>query len=564
MPIACLRRPLGAAAHAVWCAAVLIAGLPHLETRAAEAADRPNIVLIMADDMGYSDIGCYGGEIRTPNLDQLAAGGLRFTQFYNTGRCCPTRASLLTGLYPHQAGVGHMMADQGLDGYRGDLNDRCVTIAEVLRPAGYATYMAGKWHVTKQVGHWSGDENLASRHNWPRQRGFDRFYGTIHGGGNYFNPISLVEDDQPVTSVPHGYYYTDSISDYAAQFVTEHAERRADQPFFCYVAYTSPHWPLHALDEDIAKYEGRYDAGWDALRAERHERMIAMGLIDPRWQLTQRDADVPAWKEASDKQWQARRMEVYAAQIDRMDQGIGRILAALKENDLFDNTLILFLADNGGCAEEIRPRWKGLHIPAQTHDGRPVRVGNLPEILPGSEDTYQSYGLPWANASNTPFRLYKHWVHEGGISTPLIAHWPEGINRAGDFETQPGHLIDIMATCIDLARTEYPETHADQPITPMQGVSLRPAFAGEDLARPEPIFWEHEGNRAVREMQWKLVAKGPAGPWELYDMAADRSETQDLTAERPEDVARLSAAWERWAESASVKPWPWDRPRQQN
>ena len=562
MPLAC--RPHEIVAPAACCTAVLIACLGSFDARAADAPHRPNVVLIMADDMGYSDIGCYGGEIRTPNLDRLAEGGLRFTQFYNTGRCCPTRASLLTGLYPHQAGIGHMMADQGLDGYRGDLNDRCATIAEVLGPAGYATYMAGKWHVTKQVGHWSGDEKLASRHNWPRQRGFDRFYGTIHGGGNYYNPISLVEDDEPVTSIPDGFYYTDAISDHAAQFIREHAEHRADQPLFCYVAYTSPHWPLHALDEDVAKYEGRYHAGWDALRGERYERMIGMGLVDRRWRLTERDADVPAWDEAPDKRWQARRMEVYAAQIDRMDQGIGRIVAALKDSELLDNTLILFLADNGGCAEEIRPRWKGLHIPAETRDGRPVRVGNLPEVMPGAEDTYQSYGLPWANASNTPFRLYKHWVHEGGISTPLIAHWPKGIARDGEMESQPGHLIDIMATCVDLARAEYPEMRSGQSITPLPGVSLRPAFAGNDLARPEPIFWEHEGNRAVREGEWKLVAKGPAGEWELYDMAGDRSETQNLAAEHPDVVSRLAAAWDRWAERAAAKPWPWDRPRQQN
>ncbi len=516
-------------------------------------ADKPNIILIMVDDMGYSDIGCYGGEISTPNLDRLAAGGLRFTQFYNTARCCPTRASLMTGLYPHQAGVGHMMSDRGLEGYRGDLNNRCVTIAEVLRQAGYTTYMSDKWHVTKQVGHWSGNQNLTSKHNWPCRRGFDRFYGTIHGAGSFFDPITLTRDNTPIEPETDSYYYTDAISDNTVKYINEN---KTNRPFFCYVAHTAPHWPLHALPEDIAKYKGRYDKGWDALRAERLERMIKMGIIKPDWKLTARDPRVQPWEQAANKEWQVRRMEVYAAQIDSVDQGVGRIVSALKKTGRFDNTLILFLADNGGCAEEIGGRWGGLHIPRKTRDGRPVKAGNNPSVLPGPEETYQSYGVPWANASNTPFRLYKHWVHEGGIATPLVVHWPRRIKARGRLRQQPGHLIDIMATCVDVAGTEYPDSYNGHKIIPMEGKSLVPAFTNKPIKR-EAIYWEHEGNRAIRVGRWKLVAKGKKGPWELYDIDADRTETNNLTEAHPGRAKQMAARWRQWAERADVLPWPW-------
>ncbi len=519
--------------------------------------DAPNIVLIMADDMGYSDIGCYGGEIHTPNLDRLAQGGVRFTQFYNTARCCPTRASLMTGLYPHQAGVGHMMNDRKHPGYQGDLNGRCVTIAEVLKGAGYATAMSGKWHVTKQVGHWSGNEKLVSKHNWPLQRGYDRFFGTIHGAGSFYDPISLTRGNTPIEPETDAFFYTDAISDNAVRFFDDFRNDKRNKPFFCYVAYTSPHWPLHALPEDIAKYEGRYDRGWDALREERRQRMIEMGLIDPRWELTERDPRVKAWNDVEDKEWQAKRMEVYAAQIDRMDQGIGRIVEALRNNGQLDNTLILFLADNGGCAEELSSKWGGLHIPKKTRDGQPVRVGNEDhEIMPGPEETYQSYGIPWANASNTPFRRYKHWVHEGGISTPLIAHWPASVRSRDEWCGHPGHLIDIMATCVDVSGALYPSKYKGYDIQPMEGCSLVPAFQGRSIERHNPIYFEHEGNRAIRDGQWKLVAKGKKGAWELYDMEADRTETNDLANQYPERAGRLAAEWKAWAERANVLPWP--------
>jgi len=525
----------------------------------AQSASRPNIILIMADDMGYSDIGCYGGEIQTPNLNGLAADGLRFTQFYNTARCCPTRACLLTGLYPHQAGVGHMMNDTGYPAYRGNLNEQCVTIAEVLRGAGYDTYMSGKWHVTRHVA------PEGPKFNWPVQRGFERFFGTITGAGSYYDPATLtlgnVQVAPPqITRPGRGFYYTDAIADYAARCIREHDPSR---PFFLYVAFTAPHWPLHAKPGDIAKYRGKYDAGWDAARRRRYERMLKMGLIKPEWGLSPRDARVPEWEKEANKAWNARCMEVYAAQVDCLDQGVGRILKALRASGQWDNTLIFFLADNGGCAEAIgrrgkpRPLAKNPQqlrpmkpdelqtriIPVQTRDGRPVRQGV--GVMPGPEDTYISYGRPWANVSNTPFREYKHWVHEGGISSPLIIHWPKAIppSRRNAFVQDPAHLIDIMATCVDVAGATYPARYRGRDILPMEGVSL---------------FWEHEGNRAVREGKWKLVAKNRR-PWELYDMERDRSELHDLAAQHPELVRRLAAEWEAWAKRCGVQPWPLKR-----
>jgi arylsulfatase len=566
-------------------AALVIVSL-HLvaESRlSAAAAQRPNIVLIMSDDMGYSDIGCYGGEIQTPVLNSLASGGLRFTQFYNTGRCCPTRASLLTGLYPHQAGVGWMLQDQGLPGYTTGLNRNCLTIAQVMRSAGYRTYMTGKWHVTAKT----RPESDQDQANWPLQRGYDRFFGTIHGAGSFYDPNSLTRDNQLIAPEdPETFFYTDAISQNAARYVREHAGQHGDKPFFMYVAYTAAHWPMHARPHNIARYQGVYDGGWDAIRQQRYERMQQMGLIDPAWELTPRDAKSPAWEEAPDKQWEIRLMEVYAAMVDCMDQGIGQIVTALQDTDQFDNTLVFFLQDNGGCAEgmgrgdqvtyrdsepeTLKPMAPGElqydMIPKRTRDGRAVRQGR--GVMAGPADTYLGYGLSWANASNTPFREYKHWVHEGGISTPLIAHWPAGIatQRRGQLESQPGHLIDLMATCVDVGGAQYPTVCDGQPITPLEGASLRPAFSGQSLNRQGPIFWEHEGNCAVRDGRWKLVRKGNMGsgettPWELYDMTADRSEMHDLAEQHPERVAQMSAQWEAWAEHAQVTPWPWGRER---
>ena len=564
------RPRSGGAFRLAFLAALAVVGGRSVD--AAEAARRPNIILIMSDDMGYSDLGCYGGEIETPNLDRLAAGGLRFTQFYNTARCCPTRAALLTGLYSHQAGIGHMMEDKGLDGYRGDLNDHCVTIAEALRPAGYRTYALGKWHVTKSI------QPDGPKFNWPLQRGFDRYYGTIVGAGSFFDPGALTRDNTAISPfadpeyTPERYYYTDAIADNAARFVADHRRDHAEQPFFMYVAFTAAHWPMHAPDEAVAKYKGRYDAGYDAIRKVRVAKMRRLGLLDPGWEPNPTVGD---WEEVEDKTWELRGMEVYAAMIDLMDRGIGRIVESVADAGQLDDTLILFLQDNGGCAENQgrekdnpRPDHPTLPpipldalrqdvVPKQTRAGFPTATG--PNVLPGPPDTYIAYGRNWANVSNTPFREYKHWEHEGGISTPLIAHWPAGIaaDRRDQFERQPGHLIDLMATCVDLAGATYPAERQGSAVTPMEGTSLRPAFEGKALGREGPIFWEHEGNRAVRDGKWKLVAKGPRGKWELYDMEADRTEIHDLASSEPERLRSMVEQWEAWAHRANVLPWIW-------
>lgn len=515
---------------------------------------RPNVVIILNDDMGFSDIGCYGGEIETPNLDRLAANGLRYSQFYNTARCSPSRASLLTGLHPHQTGVGILTYDTGPEGYAGDLNRRCVTIAEVLKAADYRTYLSGKWHVAKSL--------TEPTESWPLQRGFDEFWGTIIGAGSFYHPNTLThgndDADHEAKDDPE-FFYTDAINDRAAGYIRGHAAEHADTPFFLYVAHTAPHWPLHAHDQDIAKYKGRFDAGWDRLREERLERLVASGLIQPAWTLTDRDPTQPPWTEAERRDWLLRCMEVYAAQIDRMDQGIGRILTALEETGQLDNTLLLFLSDNGGCAEDIpvgvtaREMVDQLMIAqATTRDGKPVRFGNDRDIMPGAEDTYQSYETAWANLSNTPFRLYKHFIHEGGIATPLIVHWPSGISEPGGLRHGPGQLPDIMATVLEVTGAAYPQRFGGHDILPLEGTSLAPSFEADGVERG-PLYWEHEGNAAVRVGRWKLVRRYP-GPWELYDMEADRTELHDLATGQPDRVREMAALYESWAARCGVIP----------
>jgi arylsulfatase A-like enzyme len=543
---------------------------------AAAEPPKPNVIIILSDDMGFSDLGCYGGEVATPNLDRLAAGGVRFTQFYNTARCCPTRASLLTGLYPHQAGIGHMMEDKGFDAYRGDLNRRCVTLAEALKPAGYRCYTTGKWHVTRFTG------PDGPKHNWPLQRGFDRCYTTIHGAGSFYDPCSLIRDNTMVSAYadpeykPATYYYTDAISDHAVRFIGDHAKDHVAKPFLMYVAYTAAHWPMHALPEDIAKYKGKFDAGYEPIRKARFEKAARLGLIDPKQPLSPQAED---WDKVEDKKWEAACMEVYAAMIDRMDQGIGKIVAELKRNGQLDNTLMLFLQDNGGCAEAMgrtaqkghpnilrpdKPTFPAMKpeqfaafgsAPDQTRDGYPVRMGS--KVFPGPADTYVAYGRGWANVSNTPLREYKHWVHEGGISTPLIAHWPKGIPAArnGQLAREPGHLIDLMATCVDLAGAKYPAKFDGNDVQPLEGVSLRPAFEGKPLGRTQPIYWEHEGNKAIRDGRWKLVSKD-GHSWELHDVDADRVESTDLSGSEPERASAMAAKWDEWAKRVGVQPWP--------
>ena len=526
---------------------------------------KPNIVLILNDDMGFSDLGCYGGELDTPNLDRLAAGGLRFTQFYNTARCCPSRASLLTGLHPHQTGIGGMVNTRGgPEGYEGTINNRCVTIAEVLRTAGYAASMSGKWHL-------SGDHQVENN-SWPVSRGFDRYYGIITGAADYYAPRTLMRDHENVeheAEEDEDFYFTDAISENAVDQIHRHFRSSSDKPLFQYVAYTAPHWPLHAREEDIARYKGRFERGWDILREERVERLLGGGLISPDWELSPRDSEQPSWAEVPEKEWYQRRMEVYAAQIDVMDKGIGRITAALEEHGQLDNTLIMFLADNGGAAEEVSLDWLDQGwmqelciIRKKAKNGSPVRFGNTPDISPGGEDTYTSYGVPWANLSNTPFRRYKGWIHEGGIATPFIAHWPRGITvPSGSLHHSSWQLPDVMASVVEVAGESYPTEHKGNEIQRLEGHSFAGAFTNLDVKRDAPLFWEHEGKAGVRVGSWKLVRdftlnntlpmEDPA-VWELYDLNRDRTELRDLSGAMPERVRGMLDAYLEWAKRCHV------------
>ncbi|MXX66442.1 MAG: arylsulfatase [Chloroflexi bacterium] len=517
------------------------------------ASVRPNIVLFMADDMGYSDIGCFGSEIATPNLDSLAAGGMRFSQFYNYARCCPTRAALLTGLYPHETGIGHMAINLAPPHYQGFLNRNCITLAEALKSAGYSTYMAGKWHVGGDfpMRTWREKARIGEAgYPTPRQRGFDRFYGILTGAGNYFDPHTLMRDDE-LTEIEYGdYYLTDAIAANAADYIRAHS---GDNPFFLYTAFTAPHWPLHALEEDIERYCGRYRIGWDELRKRRHEELNGMGILSETWDISPRDPEAPAWEDVADKDWEDARMAVYAAQVDRMDQGIGKILDAVRASGQWENTLILFLSDNGGCAEFLREDGIPDAAPRQTRLGDQIRVGNHAGLVPGPESTWLSYDRPWANASCTPFRLYKHYTHEGGISTPFIAHWP-GIIEPGAIGHQPAWVGDFMPTFLDVAGGKYPSEHEGNPITPVRGESFLPALTGGSIGRQRPIFWEHEDNRAVRHGRWKLVAHH-GGDWELYDLVRDRTELCDMAAVNPRQRDSMVDAYQRWADRVGVSDW---------
>lgn len=554
-----------------------------------EKAENPNFILIMSDDMGYSDISCYGSEIETPVLDNLAANGLRFSQFYNTARCCPTRASLLTGLYPAQTGMGFMTGNENEPGYEGEIGEQCVTIAEVLKPAGYRTYMTGKWHVSRNL-----DDVDSLKYNWPLQRGFEKFYGTIIGAGSLWDPWTLTRGNEFITPVndqeyqpEEKWYYTDAISDNAVKFIAEHETESPDQPFFMYVAYTAAHWPMHAPDDEIELHKGKYDAGYGAIREKRYQKLIDLGLIDKSWLMSEQ---VGNWDSLENKDWHIRNMEVYAAMVSRMDKGIGKIVEQLKKNGEIDNTLIMFLHDNGGCAETLGwqnntspfqelPEIKAFDpmaadeiqtrmIPEKTREGNPViKMSN--KVMAGPDYTYHAYGPDWANVSNTPFRMYKHWVHEGGVSTPLIVHWPEQIKDKGAIRRQPSHLIDIMASVVDITGAKYPQQYEGKEIVPMAGVSLLPVWLEDDTLARETIYFEHEGNRAIRKGKWKLVSQAYSGAghfrqvdeiaidqWALYDMEKDRTELNNLANEYPEMVQAMATVWQEWARETSTVPKP--------
>jgi len=520
-------------------------------------APRPNIVLILADDLGYSDLGCYGSEIATPHLDRMAAEGLQMTQFYTTPRCCPTRAALLTGLYPQQAGIGNMMEDRGVTGYRGVLGRDCLTLAEELRQADYHTLMVGKWHVAhiyfdgkKQLNHESDEPYWDTKDGWPLQRGFEDYYGNIHGVCSYYDPFSLVNGNTPIQAEGTNFYMTDAITEKAVADIRNYAGR--EKPFFLYVAYTAPHWPLQAPEADIARYRERYLAGWDAIRTNRYERQLELGIVDRKWPLTPRDPRVAPWEEVRDKKWEANRMATYAAMVERLDAGVGRILGQLKQTGIDQNTLVIFLSDNGACDEVVQPNW--YDVPSRTRDGRTVKVGNGDHsVFAGPEDVWQSYGPPWANVCDTPFRLYKHFTHEGGVATPFIARWPDQIKPARVESSQIGHVTDIMATFVEVSGATHPNRYQGHSVQPLEGLSLFPIFEGRTQERAKPIFWEHEGNRAVRLGRWKLVARNHQA-WELYDMDADRTELSNLAASHPEKVKELTALYAAWAERCHVVP----------
>jgi arylsulfatase len=528
--------------------AAAAAGLPRLIPAAGR---RPNILLILADDLGWSDLGCYGGEIQTPNLDKLARGGVRFTQFYNYARCCPARASIMTGLYPHQVGMGNMTSPKprtDYPGYAGVLNDRNVTIPEVLKKSGYTTWMAGKWHLGPPG---------------PVGRGFDEYYGMVHGFDSFWDAskYTRLPAGRPGRTYPEGQFYaTNAITDHTRDFLA--AAGKQSNPFFFYLAYNAPHFPLHAPKDAIDKYMPVYDKGWDAIRERRFERMRAMGLIRKDWKFTPRSVIPPnrfnrqtgwagkvnpAWDEidADRRKDLARRMAIFAAMVEIMDRNIGLVIEDLRKNGQLDNTLVLFFSDNGACAE-----WDPWGFDRSSGPQNDLHRGADLDRM-GQPGTYHSYGSGWANACNTPWRLYKHYNHEGGITTPLVAHWPSGIRRRNAIDHQPGHIIDLMPTCVELAGASYPAA-----MPPMEGRSLVPALAGKPVER-EALYWEHEGNRAIRIGKWKAVAVEPAGKWELYDMDGDRTEMNDLAAREPERLRAMVRQWEQWARRTGATPWIW-------
>ncbi len=529
---------------------------------------RPNIIIILADDLGFSDLGCYGGEIHTPNLDYLASRGLRFTNFYNTSRCCPSRTSLLTGLYNHNAGVGEMTTDEHQPGYRGHITENAVTIAEVLKAAGYQTAMSGKWHVSNTVVQQTPREQLAwlnhqTEHplfspieQYPTNRGFDRYFGNIWGVVDYFDPFSLVSGTTPITTVPKDYYHSDAINDTAVTYIK--GFKKTDKPFFLYVAETAPHWPLMAKPADIAKYKDTYKAGWEAVRVARYNRLIKLGLMDAKnGPLSTRFKNDLDWKNNADSVWDAAAMSVHAAMVDNMDQGIGRILNALRQTGQLDNTLIVFLSDNGASAENAAKYGPGFDRPSETRDGRKIIYSVQKAALPGPETTYSSIGDRWANVANTPYRYWKEESFEGGIHTPMIAFWPNGLKVKGGSKTaQIGHVMDFMATFIEMAKTTYPKTYHENQISPIQGLSLIPIFNGKERKAHKALFNEHYGAKYVRYMGWKLVAghviTGGPKNWHLYHIDEDQTETNDLSSKFPDKVPELTHMWQDWAANNKV------------
>ena len=529
---------------------MIVAGLG--ATIAQAASERPNVVVVMMDDLGFGDLGCYGGEIRTPNIDALAAGGWRFRRFYNASRCCPTRASLMTGMYPHQVGLAGMGKDLSRD---------AATVAELLKTGGYQTAMVGKWHLSETApigGKGNGaeqfawlnhqgdfDRPFAKRETYPINRGFDRHYGTIWGVVDYFDPFSLVDGTNPVKDVPEDFYYTDAITEKSVESIRVMAKQ--DRPFFLYVAECAPHWPLHARPEDIAKYRQTYRDGWHALRESRYRRQVDMKLIDhathPLPALMGRGPDWDALSN-EEREHQSALMSVHAAMVDRVDQGVGSIVQALKDAGRYENTAIFVLADNGASPERYLD--PGFDRPSETREGTPIRYKG--RFQPGPETTWGYLGAYWANAVNTPYRYWKAESFEGGCHTPLIVHWPAGLKAGhGSFHEEMGHVIDLLPTFLELADVPYPAEFAGHRLKPLEGISLAPLFQEKPINAHPALFFEHEGGRAVRTADWKLVASR-GGKWQLYHVSADATETTDLAASQPDRVAEMSRLWRAWAE----------------
>lgn len=509
------------------------------EPKSGKADNRPNIILIMADDMGYSDIGCFGSEIPTPNLDRLANKGVRFTQFYNGARCCPTRASLMTGLFPHQAGIGQMSEEPadtasyhwGTDGYQGYLNKHCVTLAEVLGSAGYHTYMSGKWHL-----------GMHGQDKWPLQRGFEKYYGILAGATSYLKPQGgrgLWYMNTKLPPPQANYYTTDAFTDSAIAFVDE---QKDNNPFFLYLAFNAPHWPLQAKEEDIKKFEGAYAKGWDQVRDERYARQLKSGIVDANTKLSVRDSAVRAWDKLSPAEQKdvAHRMAVYAAQVSCIDDNVGKLVSYLQKKGQLENTLIVFLSDNGACPEPYK----------ELGGGKMETINN-----PDSSGAI-SYGMGWANASNTPYRKWKRETEEGGISAPFILYWPKGMGKKEEntIVKTPSYLPDIMPTFIEVAKAKYPSEYKGNTIYPLSGRSLAPVFAGAKLADHQYMYWEHEGNQAVRKGNWKAVKGNQMSNWELYDLSTDRAEENNIANRYPDVLKDLISHWNNWSQKDFVFP----------
>jgi arylsulfatase A-like enzyme len=504
------------------------------------SASKPNIVLILADDMGFSDLGSYGSEIHTPNLDALAQGGLRFSQFHNTPRCCPTRASLLTGLYPHSAGLAHN---------DNPLNWNGATLAEHLRGAGYQTAMVGKWHLSEGptypnqldwVSHRAEHPTFSDTLTYPCKRGFEEHYGTIWGVINYFDPFSLVHNTQSIPTVSADYYHTDALNDKAVEYLDKMGKN--PRPFFLYLAHNAPHWPIQARPEDIKKYEGTYSIGWDSVRANRYRNQVSMGFFpENNATLSKMIQDSP-WDKNLNKVSDAHNMAVHAAMIDRMDQGLGRVISKLKELGQFENTLIIFLSDNGASPE--LPAGPGFDRPDANRDGAIIKYGN--RNITGGKDVWAGIGPMWANAANTPFRYWKKETFEGGISTPFIVHWPAGLKTVpGTITNQLGQVMDVLPTCLAVAGINYSGTYLGHKLLPLEGKSLLPIFQGDKTWPERSLFWEHEGGKAVRIGDWKLVAE-TSKPWELYNLSLDRTEMLNLAESNSAKVTEMQNKYTDW------------------